>query len=407
MVDRRDYTPPPPEPPEAELAMEGQPQHERYLKLYLPDPSWQNDRLNSFNFGPKKEQKIVEYRREFAAAETYIVPIGVWGLGDSFMHLRYAIHLARATQKRVVCQVQHVLLPFAADLQRAVPNLELVAKVPSADIAEDNSFLVRFMGGGGNLTGVSSWAEGDEATNLQLVKAKQLSFKAVQLDDLTVPEVGEMIFPEPMKQAEFPESEINIADYTAGFVMQTLGLDVTAADIVESSIFTPSKEQVEAVTQDIDYLLVPDAKEMPDEHDFQSMKSLPLFAWRAFFAQLPRDKKVGIVLGVSHPQYCEAVIQMAESMDIQVEVIQGTLQELAVQYLRAKNLVGVDSGTTHLARDVQVAAKKHGRMINLKPIFIESTSYFPNYGIVENTSFVSPWITSVQQTQELNRFLLS
>lgn len=392
---------------ESEQSAEQRSSMERDLELYLPEMAWQNDRGRLFNFTPKKERHLTNMAEQFAQAEKVIVPVGVWGLGDSFMHLRYAIHLAKSSNKEVICQVQSALLPFAVELQREVPNIQFVTMVKQEDVADPRSFLVRYISGGGRLTDVEKWVAGDPQKNLLAVRKKMVDLQTAQLEDLTTPELNESGFPDIYAPVmHLSQDSFNITDYSAGLLLQTLGVDVTAEDVRSTTLFAPTKENVEAIAQDLDYILVPDAKEMSDDTDFQSLKALPLFAWRAFFARVPKDKKIGIVMGISHPQYCEAVIQLAHDTGVEVEIIKGSLHDLAYQYLRAKQIVGVDSGTTHLARDVQVAAKKHGREIGIKPFFNESASHFPQYGIVDNTSFVSSWITSPQQTKELNDFLL-
>ncbi|GEM_PF-1437659 len=395
-------------PPEGEQPEEQHSLNHLELKLVLPESQWFDNLPHFFNYSSKKEQRIHTAAKEFAAAEVVAIPAGLWGLGDTFMEMRYAIHLAKKTDKKVVCQVQDVLLPFAPDIQRLYPNLELVSRIPDQLITDPKTFVLRYMAGGGNIHDVDRWVEGDQAATLQAIKEKEERQQAIQLEDFTTPEEGSgESIPDIFKPSTFSQSEVNLSDYTAGFIMQALGVPVQASEIEETSLFSPTPEQVAAIPQDLDYLLVPDAKEMPDMYDYRSEKSLDLFVWRAVFARLPKDKKVGIVMGVSHPRYCRDVIILARQVGLDIEIIQGSLYDLASQYLRAKTIVGVDSGTTHLARDVQVAAKREGREIKLKPFFNDMWSYFPVYGIVNTVSYVSPTIRTPQMAAGVVDFILS
>lgn len=383
-------------------------EHLKQLDLLLPRMEWQQDRATVYHLAPQKEAKYSQMADKFAQSSRVIVVMGVWGLGDSIIEARFAINLARKTGKEVVCQVPPALLPFAESLQRELPNLQLVDKVPQQFLADDQTMVLKFLGGGGNIRDVDRWCEGDPQANREIVKRKIKENQAVELEDFSTPDITDppRSFPEPFAPVQHQMGKFNTLSYTAGFVTQSLGVPTTTEDIRDTSLVSLSKEEVDAVPQDLDLIIIPDAKEFPDEKNFQSYKALDPRMWEVILDQLPRDQKLGVVMGVSHPAYCQAVINIAEKLGHQVEVIGGNLEQLARQLLRAKKIVGMDSGTTHLAKDVQTAARKAGRSIELKPLFNEEISHFEQYGIAEATSFTYTKETR-RVASEMAQFILS
>lgn len=383
-------------------------EHIKHLDLLLPSMEWQQDRATVYHLAPQKEAKYVRMAEKFAQSSRVIVVMGVWGLGDSIIEARFAINLALKTGKQVVCQVPAALLPFAESLQRELPNLQLVDKVPPQFLADDQTMVLKFLGGGGSVRDVDRWCDGDVQANKEVIKRKIKEDQAVELEDFTVPEMTDTpgMFPQPFAPVEHQMGKFNTLSYTAGFVTQSLGVATTAEDIREASLVSFSKEELETVPQDLDLVIIPDAKEFPDDKNFQSYKALDPRMWELILDQLPRDRKLGMVMGVSHPDYCQAIINIAEKLGHQVEVISGNLEQLARQLLRAKKVVGMDSGTTHLAKDVQTAARKAGRSIELKPLFNEEISHFEQYGIAEATSFTYTKETR-RVASEMAQFILS
>ena len=383
-------------------------EHIKHLELLLPNMEWQQDRATVYHLTPQKEAKYKAMSEKLAQSSRVIVVMGMWGLGDTIIETRFAINLARQTGKQVVCQVPGGLLPFADRLRQAFPNIQLVDKVPQQFLADQQTVVMRFLGGGGGIREVERWCEGDPQTNSEVMKKKIEEGQAMELEDFTVPEITDTpgTFPDPFAPVQHQMGKFNTLSYTAGFVTQSLGIPATAEDIRDTSLVSFSKEEVEGVPQDLDLVIIPDAKEFPDEKNFQSYKALDPRMWELILDQLPRNQKIGIVMGVSHPDYCQAIINSAEKLGHQVEVISGNLEQLARQLLRAKKVVGMDSGTTHLAKDVQTAARKAGRSIELKPLFNEEISHFEQYGIAETTSFTYTKETR-RVANEMAQFILS
>jgi len=360
----------------------------KQLDIVLPHIDSQQELQAIYNLSPKKEAVYKTKAEQFSKCSSVIILTGMWGMGDSLISTRFAINMARQTGKRVICQVHPTLLAFAEALTKEIPNIQLVQTVDGEHIANRDTFVMRFLGGGGHIQDVDRWASGDATTNTLALAEKIALNRTLDLEELTVKEVGaDETFPEPFAPVNKSMGTFNTSYYQAGYVSQTLGVPVTTADIRDCSIFVPTQEEVSEIAQDLEYVILPDAKEYPDEHDFRSYKSFDLRVWEIVFQQLPKDKKVGIVLGVSHPDYCQAVVSLAERSGCTVEVLRGDLGELALTLLRAKKIVGMDSGTTHLAKEVQTAAGKAGRTIALKALFNTAISHFEQYGIVEVESF--------------------
>lgn len=180
-----------------------------------------------------------------------------------------------------------------------------------------------------------------------------------------------------------PNKERNQNDAEIALACQLLGVETRKQDIVRNSIFPFPSEQLRRVKQDLDYFIIPDAGEQPTPDGKRSRKSLTVEAWDQIFQTLPKTKRVAILKGVAHPAYVDAVVERAKRAGLQIEIIEGNLGAVGAHMLRAKTIVGMDSGTTHLAVDAVRAAEQVGTKIKLKEIFKGYGGFFANYGVTD------------------------
>jgi hypothetical protein len=391
--------------PEVDRPPEQSSKHLKYLDAVLPNIEWQNDLQTVYNLSSSQAELYKARAEQFSHCSKVILPIGMWGMGDSVMALRFAICFAIQSGKEVICQSHPQLLGFGQRLHEVVPNIRLVAKVPLSDVEDAASFVMRFTGGGGRIDTPSQWVEGDEMRANQIIQEKMAALHTLELEDLTAKKIdSDEPFPEPFAPVENRMDTFNTTYYLAGFTAQSIGVNLNAEDLKKVSIFHPTQEEVEQISQDLDFIFIPDAKEFPAMDDSQSMKSLTKETWQRICNLLPAGQKIGIVRGVSHPEYCDQIVRIAEGSGHQVEVIDGGLTQLGYKLLRARKIVGMDSGTTHLSKDVVTAAAWVGRKIELKPLFNELYSHFEQYGIVDTRSFVYGE-ESAEVAEEMSQFI--
>ncbi len=168
-------------------------------------------------------------------------------------------------------------------------------------------------------------------------------------------------------------------DFSSIAHLQELGINVKKSDI-EQSILKFPKELLKKTPIEFDFMLAPDAKEVEVSNSERSVKSFSLSEWDAILTHVPSGSKIAILMGNAHPLYCEQMYALAKkhaaSGGFSVERIEtATLTDVIEQVLRAKTFIGMDSGTTHLAYEVAVAAKDAGRMMYIKELF--NNSLFP------------------------------
>ena len=164
----------------------------------------------------------------------------------------------------------------------------------------------------------------------------------------------------------------NTCDIACLRSLHRYGIDVTKKDLERSIISFP--ESLNTIPVEYTYLFAPDAKERQAQFEDRSMKSLSLGQWRTIFEAVPSGETIGIVMGTVHREYCEAVLKEAERIASErgftaKRVETPTLDDLADEIVKSQTYVGMDSGTTHWAYEVAVAAKESGRTIHIKEIF--------------------------------------
>ncbi len=179
-----------------------------------------------------------------------------------------------------------------------------------------------------------------------------------------------------------------------------LGIKIEQKDI-ESSILSFSNEVIEAVPQDLDIMIAPDAREMRLVSEKRSRKSLSLRQWETVLSQVSPGLVIGILMGSSNQEYCRNILRLAKKYSRKqgffVEKIEvATLGEVAEQILRAKTFVGMDSGTTHLAYEVMSAAREKGREIRIKELYNSSFFRTQQYALRGNEDLVSVLAESQQ-----------
>lgn len=182
------------------------------------------------------------------------------------------------------------------------------------------------------------------------------------------------------KHSDYSEHDI----YGIVHLME-LGVTPTDEELVRPTLDLP-KELFEQTPVDVDFFIAPDAKEASVTDKSRSKKSFSLEQWEEVLAQVPTGSRVGILIGSTHGEYCEEVFQIAtqkaKEKGCVIERIQtATLVDFVKQLLRAKTFIGMDSGTTHLAYEVALAARGQGRRIAIKEIFNEGAFRVGQYAL--------------------------
>ncbi len=168
-------------------------------------------------------------------------------------------------------------------------------------------------------------------------------------------------------------------DIIGSVMSKLLGISITS-DLLSKPIFTPESENQTNFAYDM--LIVPDALEgiTQDENNTErSLKSLNLQQWREIISLLPSNLRYGIVKGTSHPEYCDAVAQIAAQSGKNFDYFPTpTLQNYVDNVVKSKVVVCMDSGTTHIASEV-ARANSNNRVI--REIFNGDMFDVNEYGI--------------------------
>lgn len=335
---------------------------------------------------PEEAEAIKRIKQRFQEAQTIIVPAGTWGLGDCIMELRYIHHLAEKTGKQVVVQVNPALMTVIEKMGPRLTRVAYTTKVNGALLADSRTFILSFRQSGA-IRNNADWA-----TPLAREPYSKIIESATQQDRLMEPNLFSRSSNHWHTRIEGlrPPENAQLAEAMYASQLKMLGVSITPEDIRQKSLISLRKETINRIPQDIDYFFIPDAKELEVRSAVpkRSKKSLSLEQWEAIMAKIPKNASVAIVRGVSHPDYCNMVTELARRHGLKLKVISGPLDKLALQMMRAKTIFGMDSGTTHLAQEAVRAAKAAGRKITLRSVIGGTQEFLSSYAVAEQPSFM-------------------
>ncbi len=191
---------------------------------------------------------------------------------------------------------------------------------------------------------------------------------------------------------ELVKAPENIHDIACLRTLHDYGVDLTVRDL-EKSIVSFPREEIYKTQYVYDYLFAPDAKEEDTLTMDRSMKSLSIEQCEAIFSRIPKKAVLGIVIGTAHPAHCEAVYTLARGIARKrgfavTRAQTSTLDDLALEILKSNTFIGMDSGTTHWAYEVALAAKNVGRTIHIKEIFNSALFKISQYALRGGSDFV-------------------
>lgn len=341
----------------------------------------------AFRSKPNQE-KMRLIQDQFRHADLIVAICGTFGLGDAVMQTRYALEIARQTGQPVMCQVPEPLVaPFSLS-RKQLPNLAFVSKVPWETLERPRTFFFTLESGfPGNL---SAWLEGAHEASRQTYYEHVNACDYILQSNRSFSESAAMYsFPGEKKMEVYsrlkvvPKARVNSFDQGYSAVLQLLGLEAEAGRLSESTLTPFSPAEVDAIPQDLAAVVAPDAKEFSLASKNRSEKSLSLDTWSKLWAAWPKQEKISVVEGVSHPDYCREVLARARQQGLSAEGFRGSLLELTRHILRGRVFVGMDSGTTHLAVEVVRAARAAGREIKLREIFNSKIVPVDSYGVTE------------------------
>lgn len=218
---------------------------------------------------------------------------------------------------------------------------------------------------------------------------------AVQLASLALPPnlipAGAELVPSTTESAWFYDHDQHLfssqksvpvsKDHSVMYMLRVGGVNVNF-DTYYQSILHFSSEFVDQHPPTSDFLIIPDALEGDGRfNQYRSFKSITPEKWSEIFSHLDPKLKMAIVMGTAHPAYCRDVIEAAlQAGHTNVQVVQGSLDDVVNAVLTTRKFVGMDSGTTHIAAEVVKAARQAGREIQFRQLFNAGVS-FGKYGI--------------------------
>ncbi len=368
--------------------------HIKNVELKLEFPDFGPDAIEKTYSSPEMKLRAQQTREVFNMSAEVVAITGHFGLGDSIMELRYILRLAQKTDKHITCQVHPALLPLAEKLSNAFANITFCAKVPLEKATDPTVFFIN-LAPDNSVSDSLKWIDQPMKYISNFVFKSQLrdtigSMRSSgnQLDyEQLFPYTGNAPVDDDRNEIEsrlgISQSGIARSDAVHATLLEMIGIHIEPQEILENSILPWDPEVLQKVPQTFDFMIAPDAQERESGNAW-SDKSFPPDLWNTLFErQELKGKKVAIVRGVSHPRYCDAIVVLAKRHGLDVTFLQGDLSTIAEQMLATKCFIGMDSGTTHLAVDVQRFAKKYGREIQVKEIIDEYRDIqVEMYGIV-------------------------
>jgi len=378
---------------DTEPVLESNVTHEQ-ITLEHPDFSGR-DAIEFLYESQEMKDRAYKTRENFQKADAIIAMTGGFGLGDCIMELRYVLQLAEKTQKKFIVQVHAALMPLLGAHPSKFPNVTFCNKVPFDQVNDQNNFLLGMMptdkinqrGNWINWQGtgfdeddlVAMRTPGEEIDQRRNTANLADSSFLLPMFSQTAP--NDTYYDIQQKIHKNPKA--NQYDEIFATLCGILGEPVTVDEIKNSSILPFEPELLENIPQSYDFIIAPDAGERSNGQ--WSAKSLLPETWGKIFARPElKGKKVGIIKGVAHTKYCQAIIQLAINNGVDCEFLGGDLNQLSQQILSTKTFIGMDSGTTHLAVDVSRFAKQGGREIVVKEIIDEySDTQVEEYAITD------------------------
>lgn len=326
-----------------------------------------------------------ESRKSFAEAEQIMAFLNAFGLGDSVMEFRIVIAMAQKhPQKRF-----YVYLPKGL---AEVPYLDYPGNV--AVVGEMDEIQLRKTISGKKTMILTLNGELSVESALTILKQRhrfsedrflekdrgRVSHVSARVLLSHIPETSRL----DSKAGSNRNTTINTFDLKSVVALRILGIHIEKNDLSEPFLKI-NQEVLSNHPVKFDMLLAPDAAEITAPMDtHRSAKSISVGKWGEIFSRFPRDKsfRLGIVLGKSHPDYCQKVYLKAREYGIQVELVDTpTLTDFCHVVLSCKRFVGMDSGTTHLASEVVKAAEKSGRTIDIREVFNGNVFIDQDYAI--------------------------
>lgn len=356
---------------------------------------------------PADYKVISDMQENFNNANEIIIPIGDFGLGDAIIDTRFVILAALKSNKKIRCQVPPSMFPIVSTIGSKVSNLRFVDRIAVEELFDPGNFFLRFQSGRFSSGSLKKWLDdpkkvsADIRTRLdELEKQRKLGYWHHFITPLRN-STDANFYTERLNNA--PVSEVN---YERALMLLSLGIRIKEADLIEHPIFNMPPQELREIPQDLNMIIIPDAKEFETKDRYRSRKSLDVSVWREYFRRLgKRESPIGIVRGVSHPEYCDDVIQAASESGVDIEVIEGDLLHLSHQMLRAKVIIGMDSGPTHLAQDIKSCGRKYDRQVEIRSVFYDINEFFQAYGIVDAPTYLTYDNMTAEDVQGLIRFM--
>jgi len=331
-------------------------------------------------------------RRQFGKATEVLAINGIFGLGDAIIQARHIRFCAEQTEKRFICQIPPALIGCLTNTS----NISYVPIITSRQLKSANKFLFSI----GFSQDYVYPSEAERLSNPWFDPTKiRLPKIGLQLERLIQTQQSSQFWKgcEPadindvitaLKQLNYIGDDAQALEAYYQLRLHLLGVSQEQYQPSTSLLILSEAEIIAAKKKyHYDLLIFPDAQEkelyLGEDQVRQSGKSLFVDQWEEIFPRL-KGLNMGIVKGTAHPDYCQLVITKALKAGCQVNIVEvTTMAQLIPHMLAAKNIFGMDSGTTHLAAEVIKAVKNYGLSIQLLVYFNGIFADFNQYAITD------------------------
>lgn len=320
--------------------------------------------VTALGITPEQEQNALLQENRFQESTVVVIDCNIKGLGDSIIEARHAV----ATAERTPHKEFLIRMPQSVTDMKSLylpNNARFVNNISENYLRRDDTFFLNFSSVSPKFVAqaINRWGLSGRFKN----RAQEIE------EDGRVSNWYNSALPYPKNVYEalgfdVHDSNYNLLDIYYAARAGELGVAIRKSDLEKSFLHFP-QDRLRKLPQNIDILIAPDAKEL-DENKRQSRKSLSVEKWAEVFRQLPQSLEIGIVKGLSHPKYTQKVLEVAQFEGLNAfEVDTPTLNDFADAVLQSKKFVGGDSGTTHVASEIVLAARENGRLVDIRELF--------------------------------------
>lgn len=343
---------------------------------------------------PQYRSYVEALQKNLANASEIIFITDTLGLGDAIILAPWAPVIANALDKPVICQV-----PAGLHEVFNTSSCTFSERISPQQLGDPNTFILSLGTFSIIQSRIGRWL--DNTTPHQLYSTSPyIQYQQILKEKIKTGNFFDIAngfansYQQYLERHHIFEQNTSSTDTVSAAILYSLGISM------EQLSKQPLIElrDIPMPEQGIDILLLPDALESPESHarPSRSSKSLSDSVWKNVFGHWYEKNphlRLGIVIGTAHPDLCERVLNHAQQIfeNGSIHRIQGCLPHIAQNMLRAYNIIGMDSGTTKLAKEVVLGAQRAGRTIQLLEIFNAFIANPRQYAITETgTTFVYP-----------------